>query len=87
MFDKEDFKISIEKELSVRVVNDEINHCDDIETLRKSLIAVTRLYVQYQHLIEVMIEKSLMPVMSSYALKEEVTNNETKATHDSDKIN
>ena len=87
MFNKEDFEISIEKELRLRMTNDDINHCNDIETLRKSLIEVTRLYVQYQHLIEVIIKKSLMPVVSSYTLKEEMTKDETTVTHDSDRIN
>ena len=66
MFDKEDFKISMEKELRLRMVNDEINHCDDVEELRKQLINVTRLFTQYQHLLEV-AGKQLM-VQDGYAL-------------------
>ena len=66
MFDKEDFKISMEKELRLRMVNDEINHCDNIEELRKQLINVTRLFTQYQHLLEIAV-KQLM-VQDGYAL-------------------
>ena len=66
MFDKDDFKISMEKELRLRMVNDEINHCDNIEELRKQLINVTRLFTQYQHLLEVAV-KQLM-VQDGYAL-------------------
>ena len=66
MFDKEDFKISMEKELRLRMVNDEINHCSDVEELRKQLINVTRLFTQYQHLLEIAV-KQLM-VQDGYAL-------------------
>jgi hypothetical protein len=57
MFKEEDFKISMEKELRLRMVNDEINHCEDIEELRKQLINVTRLFTQYQHLLEVAVKQ------------------------------
>ena len=66
MFNEEDFQISMEKELRLRMVNDEINHCDNIEELRKQLINVTRLFTQYQHLLEVAV-KQLM-VQDGYAL-------------------
>jgi hypothetical protein len=66
MFNEDDFKISMEKELRLRMVNDEINHCDDIDELRKQLINVTRLFTQYQHLLEIAV-KQLM-VQDGYAL-------------------
>ena len=66
MFKEEDFKISMEKELRLRMVNDEINHCDNIDELRKQLINVTRLFTQYQHLLEIAV-KQLM-VQDGYAL-------------------
>tara|TARA_R110002050_G_C8724083_1_gene496683 strand:- start:151 stop:384 length:234 start_codon:yes stop_codon:yes gene_type:complete len=66
MFKEEDFKISMEKELRLRMVNDEINHCDNVEELRKQLINVTRLFTQYQHLLEIAV-KQLM-VQDGYAL-------------------
>jgi len=66
MFKEDDFKISMEKELRLRMVNDEINHCDDVEELRKQLINVTRLFTQYQHLLEIAV-KQLM-VQDGYAL-------------------
>ena len=60
MFQKEDFEISMEKQLRLRMVNDEINHCDDIDELRKQLINVTRLFTQYQHLLEVAVKQLLV---------------------------
>ena len=60
MFAKEDFEISMEKELRLRMVNDEINHCDNIEELRKQLINVTRLFTQYQHLLEIAVKQLIV---------------------------
>ena len=60
MFSKEDFQISMEKELRLRMVNDEINHCDNIDELRKQLINVTRLFTQYQHLLEIAVKQLMV---------------------------
>ena len=48
------------------MVNDEINHCDNVEELRKELINVTRLYTQYQHLLEIAVKQLI--VQDGYAL-------------------
>ena len=66
MFKSEDFQISMEKELRLRMVNDEINHCDNVEELRKQLINVTRLFTQYQHLLEIAVKQLI--VQDGYAL-------------------
>ncbi len=66
MFNESDFKISMEKELRLRMVNDEINRCDNVEELRKQLINVTRLFTQYRHLLEIAV-KQLM-VQDRYTL-------------------
>ena len=60
MFSEEDFKISMEKELRLRMVNDEINHCDNVDELRKQLINVTRLFTQYQHLLEIAVKQLIV---------------------------
>jgi hypothetical protein len=64
MFKEEDFQISMEKELRLRMVNDEINHCEDIAELRKQLINVTRLFTQYQHLLEVAVKQLMVQSIS-----------------------
>ena len=64
MFNADDFKISMEKELRLRMVNDEINNCSDVEELRKQLINVTRLFTQYQHLLEVAVKQLMVQSIS-----------------------
>ena len=51
MFKPEDFKVPLEKMLKMRVVNDEIDRCDDIKELKSQLKETARLVMVYQHLI------------------------------------
>jgi len=64
----------MEKELRLRMVNDEINHCDDIDELRKQLINVTRLFTQYQHLLEVAVKQLMVQDINTSELMERYDN-------------
>lgn len=66
MFDKNDFELSVEKKLRLRMDNDEINQCKNIETLRNALIAVNRQNALYQHLIGITLKNSLVPIRTDY---------------------
>tara|TARA_B100000085_G_scaffold249131_1_gene244620 strand:- start:1443 stop:1679 length:237 start_codon:yes stop_codon:yes gene_type:complete len=55
MFKPEDYELSLEKTLRLRLVNDDIDKCTDVEVLQKSLKETTRLLVTYQHLMAVAI--------------------------------
>jgi hypothetical protein len=68
MFNPDDFKISMEKELRLRVVNDEINDCDNVDELRKQLVNVTRLFVQYQHLLEIAVKQLIVSDLENHGL-------------------
>ena len=72
MFKPSDFEISMEKQLRLRMVNDEINHCDDIDELRKQLINVTRLFTQYQHLLEVAVKQLMVQSISDLDLSDKI---------------
>ena len=72
MFTEDDFKISMEKELRLRMVNDEINHCEDIAELRKQLINVTRLFTQYQHLLEVAVKQLMVQSLNDLEMFDKI---------------
>ena len=59
MFKPEDFKVPLEKMLKMRVVNDEIDRCDDIKELKSQLKETARLVMVYQHLIGTLAEHQL----------------------------
>ena len=72
MFKPEDFQISMEKELRLRMVNDEINHCDNVEELQKQLINVTRLFTQYQHLLEICIKQLMVQDINNLEILDKI---------------
>jgi hypothetical protein len=51
MFTPEDFKVPLEKMLKMRVVNDEIDRCENIKELKTQLKETARLVMVYQHLL------------------------------------
>jgi hypothetical protein len=59
MFDKEDFELTLESQLKLRVFRDEISKSDDVEALRENLINVTELLVHYQHILNSVLKKQL----------------------------
>jgi|TARA_Y100000015_G_C2370072_1_gene79557 hypothetical protein len=59
MFDKEDFELSLESQLKMRVFRDEISKSTDVDALRENLIQVTELLVHYQHLLNTVLKKQL----------------------------
>ncbi len=64
MFSKEDFEISLEKKLKMRIIMDEIDHCKDVEVLRESLKRTAEQLMRYQNLLSKAVEKNLMAVAS-----------------------
>lgn len=66
MFKPEDFKLPLEKMLKLRVVNDEIDHCDDIKELKSQLKETAKLVMIYQHLISKLAEHQLASEMNDW---------------------
>ena len=51
MFEPEDFKLSMEKELTLIKIKNEIKECEDVEVLRNSLIQTAESLMQHQQLL------------------------------------
>ena len=59
MLSKEAFKLSMEAELKLRVITDEVNECRDIDELRTQLIASAKLIMHYQQMLNVILKQLL----------------------------
>jgi len=59
MFEPSDFKLSLEKELKLRVIEDEIEHCEDIKALREQLILCAKSLMTYQHMVGEMVKREI----------------------------
>ena len=60
MFNPEDFKLPLEKVLKLRVINDEVEGCSDLEVLKKSIKETSKLLMTYQHLLNTVLKEQLM---------------------------
>ena len=59
MFEKEDFEVPLEKQLRLRVILDEIDHCDNVKTLQENLKTCTKTLMSYQHILAKVTERQL----------------------------
>ena len=59
MFEPSDFKLSLEKELKLRVIEDEIENCEDIKALREQLITCAKSLMTYQHMVGELIKREI----------------------------
>tara|TARA_Y100000766_G_C18820978_1_gene562960 strand:- start:471 stop:710 length:240 start_codon:yes stop_codon:yes gene_type:complete len=64
MFDQVDFELPLEKKLKLRIILDEVAHCEDKEVLRESLKSCAEQLIQYQHLLGKAVEKNLINMVS-----------------------
>jgi len=75
MFEQSDFELTLEAQLRLRVIFDEIEQCNDTKTLQESLKNVTALFMKYQHLLNTVIAKQMEQNISEL-LKEKVKEND-----------
>ena len=66
MFEPEDFELPLEKKLKLRIILDEVDHCDDRETLRESLKSCAQQLIQYQHMLGKAVERNLIEMVSQF---------------------
>ena len=59
MFEPTDFKLSLEKELKLRVIEDEVENCTDIEALKEQLILCAKSLMTYQHMVGEMVKREI----------------------------
>jgi hypothetical protein len=52
MFKPEDFELSMEKQLKLRVIKDEVSECRDVEALQTNLMAVAEQLMKHQQLLD-----------------------------------
>ena len=59
MFRPEDFQLSMEKQLKLRVIRDEVSECRDVEALQKNLLAVAEQLMKHQQLLDATLRQLL----------------------------
>lgn len=59
MFKSEDFQLPLEKQLRMKIIEQEITECTDINVLKEQLISCSNTLMQYQHLLGKAVEANL----------------------------
>jgi len=66
MFKPEDFNLPLEKELQVRIIEKEIDDCQDIDVLKNHLKQCSKSLMNYQHLLGKACEYNLEAFMTDW---------------------
>ena len=73
MFKSEDFELTLESQLKLRVLKDEITGCSDVEQLRSNLIEMSTLCMRYQTIIQSMLKEQITKNLEEFeALSKEM---------------
>ena len=67
MLKPEDFQIPLEKQLKMRLVEDDIDKCTDVEILKTNLKACAESLMKYQHLLGKVLEAQLTAELENWA--------------------
>ena len=68
MFKPEDFQLTLETQLKLRVVNDDIDKCNDINALKEQLKGSVKLLMNYQQIIETMIKEQITKDLTDFGV-------------------
>jgi hypothetical protein len=60
MLKPEDYELPLEKVLSLRVINDDIESCKDVKLLQNGLKDTSRLLLTYQHLLGAVLKEQIL---------------------------
>lgn len=69
MFQPGDFELPLEIKLKLRVVNDEIDNCNDVKELREQLKKSTELMMNYQNIINRMLREQIEKNLTDFTDK------------------
>tara|TARA_B100001094_G_scaffold282428_1_gene294511 strand:+ start:13 stop:243 length:231 start_codon:yes stop_codon:yes gene_type:complete len=70
MFKPEDYELPLEKVLSLRVINDDIESCKDVRVLQNSLKDTSRLLLTYQHLLGAVLKEQILSNLTKLEVEE-----------------
>ena len=64
MLEPDFFKLTLEKELRMKVIEKEVQECTDIEVLKTNLLNCAQSLIRFQHLTTKLVEQQLQKEMN-----------------------
>ena len=69
MFKPGDFNLSLESQLKLRVINDEVDSCTDVKALQEQLKSSTELMMRYQTILQRILKEQLLNNLTDFTDK------------------
>lgn len=66
MLEPEDFELSLEKQLRLRVIQKEVDACTDVKALQENLKNCAESLMKFQNLASKLAEKQMMNIMGEF---------------------
>jgi len=66
MLDPDFFELTLEKELRMKVIQKEVQECNDIEVLKTNLVTCAESLMRFQHLTAKLVEQQLQKEMTDF---------------------
>jgi hypothetical protein len=66
VFEPEDFQISLERQLKIRMINDEIDDCNNVEILQTRLKETVESLIKYQQVVECIAKRQIEAEVESW---------------------
>ena len=66
MLEPEDFELSLEKQLRLRVIQKEVDECTDVKALQENLKNCAESLMKFQNLASKLAEKQMMNIMGEF---------------------
>ena len=68
MFKPEDFELPLEKQLRLRVIDKEVDECDDRDSLKEQLKSCAYTLMRYQHILAKITERQLKEELALFGI-------------------
>lgn len=66
MLNPDAFELSMEAQLKMRVITDEVENCDNVPELREQLIASAKLIMRYQQMLNSVLQEVIERDLSDF---------------------
>ncbi len=66
MLEPDFFKLTLEKELRMKVIQKEVEECNDIDVLKTNLLTCAESLMRFQHLTTKLVEQQLQREMTDF---------------------
>ena len=66
MLEPDFFKLTLEKELRMKVIQKEVQECNDIDALKTNLLTCAESLMRFQHLTTKLVEQQLQKEMTDF---------------------